>query len=110
MTNGRDLNGTNPPDFLTVEEAAGVIRIGRTAAYRLAGEYLATAGTGGLPVVRYGKQLRVPRAKLEEALGGPISWPIRRAEPEPAELPRPRRVAPARSARRGDQAPSLFSA
>jgi hypothetical protein len=110
MTNGRTFDSANPPDFLTVEEAAGVVRIGRTAAYRLARHYLATSGAAGLPVVRYGKQLRVPRVKLEEALGGPISWPIRRAEPEPVELPARPRVAPVRRPRNAVQAPSLFSA
>jgi len=63
------------PDFLTVEEAAGVMRIGRTAAYQLARHYLATGGKEGLPCVRYGKQLRVPRRKLEEHIGGPLTWP-----------------------------------
>jgi hypothetical protein len=36
------------PDFLTVEEAACVMRIGRTAAYQLARHYLATGGKEGL--------------------------------------------------------------
>lgn len=68
--------GSTPaPDFLTVEEAARVVRIGRTTAYDLARQFLATGGREGLPVVRFGKQLRVPRCRLEEALGGPISWP-----------------------------------
>ena len=86
MTNSRTLDPTAPPDFLTVEEAADVVRIGRTAAYRLARQYLATGGASGLPVVRYGKQLRVPRCKLEDALGGPITWPVR----QPASRPLPR--------------------
>ena len=64
------------PDFLTVEEAAGVMRIGRTSAYQLARHYLATGGKEGLPCVRYGKQLRVPRRKLEEHIGGPLTWPL----------------------------------
>jgi hypothetical protein len=100
----------NPPDFLTVEEAAEIVRIGRTAAYRLATLYLETGGAAGLPVVRYGRQLRVPRAKLEESLGGPITWPIRRAQPEPLELPTRPPVATSRRARRDDTPPSLFSA
>jgi hypothetical protein len=64
-----------PPDFLTVEEAARVVRIGRTKAYDLARLFLATGGTDGLPVIRFGKQLRVPRCRLEACLGGPITWP-----------------------------------
>ena len=65
-----------PPDFLTVEEAARIARIGRTTAYDIAREYETTAGARGLPVVRFGKQLRVPRYRLEDWLGGPITWPI----------------------------------
>ena len=65
-----------PPDFLTVEEAAEVLRIGRTAAYKLARRHLATDGADGLPVIRMGRQLRVPRCALEKMTGGPISWPL----------------------------------
>jgi Helix-turn-helix domain len=53
------------PDFLTVEEAAAVLRIGRTSAYLLCQRWRFTGGEGGLPVVRVGRQLRVPRAALE---------------------------------------------
>lgn len=56
------------PDVLTVEEAAAALRIGRRLAYELAGRYLATGGAEGLPVVRLGRCLRVPRAKLEQLL------------------------------------------
>jgi excisionase family DNA binding protein len=61
------------PDFLTVGEAAKVLRIGRTAAYGLTQQWRATSGAAGLPVVRFGRQLRVPRAALEAFAGGPIS-------------------------------------
>ncbi|MCU1393490.1 MAG: hypothetical protein JWM34_1918 [Ilumatobacteraceae bacterium] len=67
---------TAPPDFLTVEEAGAVLRLGRTTAYRLARKFLATNGADGIPTVRYGKQMRVPRAAIERDLGGPITWPI----------------------------------
>ncbi|MBV8235865.1 MAG: helix-turn-helix domain-containing protein [Acidimicrobiia bacterium] len=52
------------PEFLTVEEAAAVLRIGRTAAYLLCQRWRLSAGETGLPVVRVGRQLRVPRAAL----------------------------------------------
>lgn len=63
-----------PPDFFTIEEAAAVLRVGRTAAYRLANVHLAT-GENGLPCERVGHQLRVPRYSLERLLGGPVTWP-----------------------------------
>ena len=53
------------PRFLTVEEAAVVLRIGRTSAYELARRWLATGGREGLPVIRLGRTLRVPRAAIE---------------------------------------------
>jgi excisionase family DNA binding protein len=80
---------TSWPDFLTVEQAATVLRIGRTVAYELARRYLATDGADGLPVIRIGKQLRVPRARLEGWHGGPLTPPTA-----------PRAVASASSLRR----------
>jgi hypothetical protein len=38
--------------------------------------------------VKYGKQTRVPRHKLEEMLGGPITWP------PPSKTRRPAETAP----------------
>lgn len=73
------------PDFLTVAEAAKVLRLGRTAAYELAARYEATGGAEGLPVVRLGRQFRVPRALLEDLAGGPLSLPP--AEPAPTTPP-----------------------
>ena len=64
------------PDLLTVEEAARVLRIGRTSAYALACRYLRSNGAEGIPVRRVGHLLRVPRHGLEELVGGPITWPI----------------------------------
>jgi hypothetical protein len=60
------------PDFLTVEEAARVLRIGRTAAYLAAKRYRDTDGAEGLPVVAVRGSLRVPRRRLEAMAGGPI--------------------------------------
>ena len=89
-----DDRGDGAPDFLTVEEAALVLRIGRTAAYQLAREFLDTAGASGLPVIRCGRQLRVPRCRLEEQLGGPLTWPLRSSsskQQKPARGARPSR-------------------
>lgn len=60
------------PDLLTVEEAADVLRIGRTKAYDLAKEWRATDGASGLPVVDLGNVLRVSRHALEGIVGGPL--------------------------------------
>jgi hypothetical protein len=65
-----------PPDFLTLEEAAAVLRVGRSTAYREANAFEASGGKTGIPVIRYGKLFRVPRCRLEEQLGGPITWPL----------------------------------
>jgi excisionase family DNA binding protein len=46
---------------LTVEEAARVLRIGRTAAYE-------AARRGEIPTIRVGRSLRVPRQRLEAML------------------------------------------
>lgn len=50
------------PDVYTVEEAARLLRIGRSAAY-------AAARSGQLPTIRIGHSLRVPRHRLEQLLG-----------------------------------------
>ena len=49
------------PLMLTVEEAAELLRIGRSSAYE-------AARTGQLPTVRIGRILRVPRPAIEEML------------------------------------------
>ena len=74
------------PNFLTVEEAARVLRIGRTSAYQLAQQWCSTDGREGLPVVRVGRMLRVPRHVLERLAGGELS-----AVTSPAPSPPPSR-------------------
>lgn len=52
------------PMMLKVEEAAAVLRIARSTAYELATTYLDSGGAAGLPVLRVGSVLRVPRFAL----------------------------------------------
>lgn len=61
-----DPLSVEPPILHTVEEAAGLLRIGRTLAYAMARRYEETEGCDGLPVVRLGNCLRVPRWALME--------------------------------------------
>lgn len=100
------------PDFLAVEEAAAVLRIGRTCAYKLARQYLATDGASGLPVLRIGRLLRVPRIALEDLLGGPITWPLPNTEAaeEPEQLAARRRQQQHAAVESDDLQPQLFSA
>ena len=84
------------PEFLTVEEAAALLRIGRTSAYALAREWRETGGRKGLPVVELGRQLRVPRAALEElhasiTVPSPDDEPPQTAEPGKRDQGRTRR-------------------
>ncbi|MGO9874556.1 MAG: helix-turn-helix domain-containing protein [Acidimicrobiia bacterium] len=60
------------PALLTVEEAAEVLRIGRTKAYAMAQEWRDTGGRSGLPVVDPGHVLRVPLRQLEAIIGGSL--------------------------------------
>ena len=54
------------PPLLTIEEAAQVMRIGRSLAYAMAHHYESSDGRDGLPVLRFGSCIRVPRRALAE--------------------------------------------
>ena len=57
-----------------------MLRIGRTSAYQLAKQWCYTDGREGLPVVRVGRLLRVPRHALERLARGDLSmWRSRPA-------------------------------
>ena len=77
------------PDLFTINEAATILRIGRTTAYEIARRDLATAGGEGLNVIRVGGQLRVPRVALERLTGGPIALPAQPQAPhaKPVAVP-----------------------
>lgn len=62
------------PRFLTVPEAAAVLRLGLTATYE-------AITRGQIPAVRFGRKIRVPRGVILQLAGEPlVSNP---AEPAP---------------------------
>jgi hypothetical protein len=63
------------PPFLTVEQAAKVLQLGRSKAYELSVEWERSGGASGLPFVWFGHQKRVPRAVLERFILATLSPP-----------------------------------
>ena len=57
------------PLMLTVAEAAKVLRVSRTSAYKLAEEWRSTRGAFGLPTVRLGSRIVVRRVDLAAIVG-----------------------------------------
>lgn len=79
--------------FLTVEDAAEILGIGRTSAYKAARRYVATKAPDAIPAIRVGKQLRIPRAMFEAWAGVELP-PIEPVVVEaPSPPPKPRRNA-----------------
>jgi hypothetical protein len=56
------------PLMLTVEQARMVLGIGRSLAYAEVRRYLATGGREGIPAVRIGSAIRVPRVGLVDLM------------------------------------------
>jgi hypothetical protein len=52
-------------ELLTIKEAAAAMRVSLSLGYQLAHEYLNSGGTAGLPVLRFGTCMRVPRWALD---------------------------------------------
>lgn len=52
------------PPFITVEQAAEILQIGRSKAYELSREFLDRGEGHGFPCVRVGHQIRVPLDRL----------------------------------------------
>ena len=80
------------PAFLTVEEAARVLRIGRTKAYAMVNEHRVTGGKSGMPARDLGGVLRVPLAWIKEMAGGELDPAVVRAalsKPKLATVPDP---------------------
>ena len=76
MTRRTETVPEEPPDFITVDELAAVMRISRNRAYSLVRRGVATEGRAGIPAERIDKQFRISRYVIERRLGGPITWPI----------------------------------
>jgi Helix-turn-helix domain len=57
------------PDFLTIDETAQILRLGRNQVYELARVWLASGGERGGPVVTVDRRLRVPKAALQRLAG-----------------------------------------
>ena len=60
--NARDL--AEYGELLTMDEVCVVLQLSRNTVYEL-------ARSGGVPTVRFGRQLRTPRAALEHMIGYP---------------------------------------
>jgi hypothetical protein len=52
------------PEMLKVEEAAKLLRISRSSAYEGVAVFQTTKGSDGIPSVRIGHSLRVPKSLL----------------------------------------------
>jgi hypothetical protein len=132
-----EVLGMGRRKFVTVEEAAVILDIGRTTAYAATKTWRKTDGAEGIKVISVAGCLRVPLAWLEELAGGPIdvdevlapapvaadppvedvepiaSLDAKRAEPRPEPKARPKRhrTAPTSSATtaNGDQAALPFT-
>ena len=63
------------PPFMTVEQAADVLQLGRSKTYELTVEWECTSGSSGLPFVRFGSQKRIPRAALVQLIESTLTRP-----------------------------------
>ena len=63
------------PPFMTVEQAATVLQLGRSKTYELTVEWERSCGASGLPFVRFGAQKRVPRAALVRLIEATLVQP-----------------------------------
>ena len=63
------------PDMLRVDETAEVLRISRSRAYDEVKLYLQSGGSAGVPSIRIGRTVRVPKqallAWIDAQLGSP---------------------------------------
>jgi len=91
------------PLMLTVEQTCDVLGIGRSLAYSQIRCYLATGGREGIPAVRIGSAIRVPRAGLVDLMlaaapteSGPATLHAVSVTTDPEPKPLTRRASRAR--------------
>lgn len=63
------------PKFLTVEQAAKLLQLGRSKAYALTVEWERSGGTTGIPFVWLGNQKRIPLDALMRWVDGQLAPP-----------------------------------
>jgi len=63
------------PTFMTVDQAAKVLQLGRSKTYELSVEWERTGGASGLGFVWFGRQKRIPRAVLERFIDRTLTPP-----------------------------------
>ncbi len=63
------------PPFMTIEQAAKVLQLGRSKTYELSVEWERSGGTSGLPFVWFGHQKRIPRAVLHRFVDATLTPP-----------------------------------
>jgi Helix-turn-helix domain len=63
------------PDMLRVDEAAALLRISRSRAYEEVGLFQHTHGAKGLPSIRIGRCLRVPKRALVAWIDAQLAGP-----------------------------------
>lgn len=56
---------TGEPAFFQVREAAVILGMSRSATYDMANVWLATEGRMGLPAVRIGRRILIPRSAID---------------------------------------------
>ena len=79
---------TGESAFLRVREAAVILGISNSATYEMANVWLATEGRAGLPAVRMGRCILIPRAAIDRlAAVGSEDRPGTSWRAEPAERP-----------------------
>jgi hypothetical protein len=105
------------PLMLTVEQAREVLGIGRSLAYSEVRRYLATGGREGVPAIRIGSTIRVPRAALVDlmlsaaapACSGQALHAVTPPSSQRTSTNRTRRSRTARSSRTSDVAQLPFA-